>query len=84
MTPRAWIEQLEKRFAARSPARVAAFRVAGMPRAEAQRELVQALETAIADPKVTPAQRALGRQAAARIRAATQHGDSDGFNESCC
>ena len=59
MTPKTWIERLEKRCPARSPAGTTvepnfSFRVAGMPRADAQRKYVQAVETAIADLRGCP------------------------------
>lgn len=77
MTPKTWIERLEKRCPARSQAGATvepnfSVHVAGMPRADAQRKYVQVVETAIADPRATPVQQALWREQAEQIRAAIQ------------
>jgi len=79
MTTRTRIEKLEKRCRARPNAEATFppdfdFRVAGMPRADVQRKYVQMLETAIADPRATPAQRAVWREQAELVRAAIQPG----------
>ena len=80
MTPRTRIEQLENRCPARSTAGAMFepdfnLRVCGMRRADTQRKCVQALETAIADPRATPEQRAQWREGAERIRAAILPGE---------
>ena len=76
MTPKTWIERLEKRH---PPCVVAtedevepdfSFRVSGIPHADAQRKAIQALKSAIADPRATAEQRTNWREHAKRIRAA--------------
>ena len=80
MTPRTLIERLEKSCPARSTAGATFepdfnLRVCGMRPTDAQRKGIQALETAIADPRATPEQRAQWREGAERIRAAILPGE---------